>query len=46
VIHREQAEDVIHRLEGMSERAYKIGVVERQPEGGAPLVFEAASGAS
>jgi phosphoribosylformylglycinamidine cyclo-ligase len=45
VIHREQAEDVIHRLEGMSERAYKIGVVERQPEGGAPLVFEATSGA-
>jgi len=40
-VHREQADDVLHRLTGMSERAYRIGVIERQPEDGAPLVFEA-----
>ncbi|MEN8162105.1 MAG: phosphoribosylformylglycinamidine cyclo-ligase, partial [Myxococcota bacterium] len=40
-VHRDQADDVIQRLEGMSERAYRIGVIEQQPEGGAPLVFEA-----
>ena len=39
-VHREQADDVIQRLEGMSERAYRIGVIERKPDDAAPLLFE------
>jgi phosphoribosylformylglycinamidine cyclo-ligase len=46
VVHREQAEDMLHRLEGMGERAYRIGVVERKPDGAAPLLFEDAPGAA
>ena len=40
VVPREQAEDVLERLEGMGERAYEIGVIERKPDDAAPLLFE------
>jgi phosphoribosylformylglycinamidine cyclo-ligase len=43
-VHREQAEDVLQRLEGMGERAYRIGVIERKPDDAAPLLFEDAPG--
>jgi phosphoribosylformylglycinamidine cyclo-ligase len=46
VVPREQANDVIQRLEGMSERAYRIGVIERQPEDAPQLLFEDAAGSS
>ena len=36
----EQADDIIHRLGGLGERAYRIGVVERKAEGEEPLVFD------
>ena len=39
-VHREQAEDMLQRLEGMGERAYRIGVIERKPDDAAPLLFE------
>ena len=39
-LRREQADDVIQRLEGMSERAYRIGVIERKPDDASPLLFE------
>ena len=35
-----QAEDIIHRLGGLGERAYRIGVVERKPAGDDPIVFD------
>ena len=44
VVHREQAEDVLQRLEGMGERAYRIGVIEKKPDDAAPLLFEDAPG--
>jgi phosphoribosylformylglycinamidine cyclo-ligase len=43
-VHREQAEDVLQRLEGMGERAYRIGVIERKPDDSEPLLFEDATG--
>jgi phosphoribosylformylglycinamidine cyclo-ligase len=46
VVHREQAEDVLQRLVGMGERAYRIGVVERKSDGAEPLLFEDAPGAA
>jgi phosphoribosylformylglycinamidine cyclo-ligase len=46
VVHREQAEDMLHRLEGMGERAYRIGVIERKPDDAEPLLFEDAPGAA
>jgi phosphoribosylformylglycinamidine cyclo-ligase len=44
VVHREQADDVLQRLEGMGERGYRIGVIERKPDEAAPLLFEGAAG--
>jgi phosphoribosylformylglycinamidine cyclo-ligase len=44
-VHREHADDVLQRLEGMGERAYRIGVIERKPDDAAPLLFEATPGA-
>jgi phosphoribosylformylglycinamidine cyclo-ligase len=43
-VHREQADDVLQRLEGTGERAYRIGVIERKPDDAAPLLFEDAPG--
>jgi phosphoribosylformylglycinamidine cyclo-ligase len=45
-VHREQADDVLQRLEGTGERAYRIGIVERKPDDAAPLLFEDAPGPS
>ena len=42
-VHREQAGDVLQRLEGTGERGYRIGVIERKPDDAAPLLFEGAS---
>jgi len=36
----EQAEDIVHRLGGLGERAYPIGVIERKPPGEEPVVFD------
>jgi phosphoribosylformylglycinamidine cyclo-ligase len=36
----EQAEDIVHRLGGLGERAYRIGVVERKSAGDDVLVFD------
>ena len=46
VVHRDQAEDMLQRLEGMGERAYRIGVIERKPDDAAALLFEDAPGAA
>jgi phosphoribosylformylglycinamidine cyclo-ligase len=46
VVHREQGEDVLQRLVGMGERAYRIGVVERKGEDHERLLFEDAPGAA
>jgi phosphoribosylformylglycinamidine cyclo-ligase len=46
IVHRDQAADVLQRLEGMGERAYRIGVIERKPDDAAPLLFEDAAGAA
>jgi phosphoribosylformylglycinamidine cyclo-ligase len=41
VVPREQAEDIIQRLQGLSERAYRIGVIERKrSEDEAPVCFD------
>jgi len=38
---QEQTEDIAHRLQGLGERAYRIGEIERMgAEGGPPLVFD------
>jgi len=42
VVPRGQAGDVIDRLAGLGERAYRIGQIEPKPEGAAPVLFEAA----
>lgn len=42
LVRREEAEDVIQRLEGLGERAYRIGVVERKAEDEPPLLFASA----
>ncbi len=40
VVRRDDAEEILDRLHGMGERAYRIGEVERKPAEGPPLVFE------
>ncbi len=44
VTRKEDAEDVINRLGGMSERAYRIGTIERKGEDDPPLLFEGSPG--
>lgn len=44
LVRREEAEDVIQRLEGLGERAYRIGVVERKADDEPPLLFAAPGG--
>jgi phosphoribosylformylglycinamidine cyclo-ligase len=39
VVSREHAEDIRERLEGMGERTYRIGVVERKTEDEPPLLY-------
>jgi phosphoribosylformylglycinamidine cyclo-ligase len=39
VVARENAEDIRERLEGMGERTYRIGVVERKAEDEPPLLY-------
>jgi phosphoribosylformylglycinamidine cyclo-ligase len=41
---REQAGDIIDRLAGTGERAYRVGVVERKAEDDPAVLFEAAGG--
>jgi len=40
MVRRDDAEDIIQRLSGMGERAYRIGVIERKLEDEPPLLFE------
>ncbi len=40
VVPHEQADDIIHRLEGLGERAYPIGIIERKAPGDEPIVFD------
>jgi phosphoribosylformylglycinamidine cyclo-ligase len=46
VVPREEAGDVIHRLEALGERAYRVGHVEPRKDGEPAVVFEAGSTAS
>ncbi len=39
VVHRDEAEDITHRLEAMGERAYRIGAIEAKGAHEPPLVF-------
>lgn len=40
IVPAEITEDVVQRLEGLGERAYRIGVVERKPEGEPAILFD------
>ena len=44
VVRPDDAEDVLQRLGGLNERGYRIGVMEKQPEGEPPLLFETTPG--
>jgi phosphoribosylformylglycinamidine cyclo-ligase len=44
VVRREEADDVIQRLGGLGERAYRIGVIERKADEEPPLLFAPPSG--
>jgi phosphoribosylformylglycinamidine cyclo-ligase len=46
VVPREQADDIVDRLSGTGERAYRIGVVERMAEDGSAVLFEPAGESS
>ena len=39
VVHRDEAEEITHRLEAMGERAYRIGAIEAKGAHEPPLVF-------
>ena len=36
----EQADDVIHRLQGLGERGYRIGAIERKSAGEPAILFD------
>jgi len=40
---QEQAEEIIQRLQGLGERAYRIGLIERKEEDDPPLLFDPGS---
>jgi phosphoribosylformylglycinamidine cyclo-ligase len=46
VVRRDEADDVIQRLEAMGERAYRIGAIEAKEDDDPALVFEPGSEAS
>ncbi|MAG32220.1 MAG: hypothetical protein CL908_15160 [Deltaproteobacteria bacterium] len=40
IVPAETADEVIQRLQGLNERGYKIGVIERKEDGEPPLLFD------
>ena len=40
IVPAELEEDVLHRLQGLGERGYKIGVIERKADGESPLLID------
>jgi phosphoribosylformylglycinamidine cyclo-ligase len=41
IVPREQADDIAQRLQGVGERAYRIGEIERKADGEPPLLYAA-----
>jgi len=40
IVPPEQVEEVLHRLQGLGERGYRIGVIERKAEGDPAMLFD------